>query len=252
MTRYSRRAVCAAAAAALAGCADRLPQSAGFDHVAVEDSELVIEPTESTDADGVVVIDPDGEVALDTGFSPGQRRATMSLSPGYQHGRYEVRAVEGDETTASTTVPIEPELRIREVAVGVNVLERLPEDLVYAEDQLLVVVENVGSGPAFVTGLSVTGDVPRGLSFDELRNSGIFDTERGLGQRKSPILLSPSEKTELQTATHPFVGVDGDCEGREFELWLSTKAPGDITKTYAISSSTAGDDSCEIDDGGNQ
>jgi hypothetical protein len=228
MTRTpSRRTVLTGLAtgglAAVAGCtSDDDPSAAGdgdspadgtssgpLRGITVEGYTLVITLREGADIDRVNVIAPDGSAVASREVVGGQTRLEVEIEWGYQHGEYDVRAVESGETAASTSVDLRPNLTVAGATVGTNAQEGPPEQLPYGEEQLRVTVENTGAGPAALTGLGITGDIPNPAPVSD-STSQIYDQSDGYGD--ADIVRIPAASSRAIWSTSQPFSFTGDGE----------------------------------------
>jgi hypothetical protein len=136
---------------------------------------------------------------------------------------------------AAVEQSLRPDVVIRELKLARN----HPEDLFEGArsftitSEVIVTVENVGTGPERLTELQFTGDVPRPTP-DELSGSGIMAVNRPV--RYAEPTVHPEETYTLYSGTFPF-GPDSDVvsctpEGTsgQFTVSLGGNVAGELTE----------------------
>ncbi len=243
-----------AGAVALSGCSDTAPDGSPsrFDRVDIEDSELVVELTSADAADGLAVIDPDGETFAEYEFGVGETRHTVEIGVDYTPGEYTVIAVEEEERVADTTVTIQPEVRIVGVGIGANHPERMPEELGETQDiEAFVEIENVGNGPTGINRLEFDGDVPNPTDIPE-GYSGIFDVESGGGEAEQVVLRAGAELTIFSsTLPFSFEGDGTECrtepQSGEMRIRIGSTNLSELSQQYEIRYSGSDEyDGCDL------
>lgn len=245
--RTRRNVLCSiAGAAALAGCSESVStDEESFERVAVEETELVVELAEDTNGD-LAVINPDGEVFAEADRTPGETRLRFELGVNYTPGEYEVALVDEDEQIAETSIEIRPELEIVEVGIGENHPNRMPGDLPFAENQVLLVIENSGTGPESIRHLEITGSVPDPTTKEEQNQSGIFDVEDGFGEVES-VMIEPENSVEIFSSTRPFGNSSPPCVGEQITFNFVTNVSEATQTSFEISYEETGDDDCRAE-----
>jgi hypothetical protein len=105
----------------------------------------------------VNLIDPDGELHSRTGVSTGATQVSLRLSDdwgyssgGYTAGTYRLVAVDGEDSVEETDLEIRPDVSI----TGIRWAKNHPEMTYQGDDPpsyfAQVLIENAGTGPAFV------------------------------------------------------------------------------------------------------
>jgi hypothetical protein len=242
-----------AGAAALSGCSESTesPNDSGqFEQASVEDQQLVITVSESLDAEAISVVNPDGESFAETDLSAGVTRVSFDIGTEYVPGEYRILATDGEETVAETTTVIEPDLEIVEVGVGENHLDRMAEELQFPERQILVRIENGGTGPEAIEGLLIQGDVPNPSDGSE-SGSGIYDESDEFGEQERVTIYPGTEETIFSTNL-PFANVDEECgdgyETPQAEVLLETEvSEGDVSTQLGIEYTPEGNGTCSVE-----
>lgn len=210
--RTALQTVASGALVGIAGCLDDTgssestttgSQSGGsaFMDVTVDGTTLTVEFESEADVDRINLVDPSGELFEHRSVAVGSQRVEFDLSGPYEPGEYDVVAVEGEESIATSSLPLRPDLSIKDVGLYRNVPSK-PWDEVYGESktdrkknsEAFVTVENTGTGPEFVTELLFSGDVPNPL--EDIQGSGIYDAER--------VPIAPGERVDLFSDSLPF------------------------------------------------
>jgi len=191
---------------AVSGCASDAssePGEGAFSDVHVEGTALVVEYDAETSATGLAVIAPSGEAFAERELTPGASRETIPLGTAYPPGTYTVQLVDADRVVAAVEQSIQPDIVIRELQLGRNNPEDMFEDAgnFTITSEVIVTVENVGTGPERLIGLQFTGDVPRPTP-DELSGSGIMAVNRPV--RYTELNVGPGETHTLYSGTSPF------------------------------------------------
>lgn len=253
----SRRTVLGGVAStlvALAGCTEAdQPEGTGdpFQEVVVEETAVVVTLAADSDVDRVNLIDPDGSRVGSSEVGSGETRLQFDLGTSYTPGTFDIVAESGGETS----IDIRPEIRIQEVGVGVNHLDRMPDSLGNTQEQeALVVVKNLGNGPVGILALAFSGDVPN--PSEEVQpgsKSGIFDAEEGKGERNE-VSLSGGNKVTLYSSTLPFsLAAEGEsCESMpttgtaETQLYTSVSEQPHVARFNIRYTKTDSSDECRM------
>ena len=237
----------------LAGCTEGSPGTVGFTNTEVVDQELVVEFDEGLDPETISVTDPNGESVGETSVSTGATRVSFDIEIPYEPGEYKIFATDGGDVIAETSQEIRPELEIVDVGVGANRMDEMPENLHFSERQVVVDVENYGSGPDAVTKLHLLEGFPNPTS--EVRNedeSGIFDDESGIGEVDRKVVPS-GERVSFYSTTLPFADYEAECRSDSYHVTtnvgLTPIISGDfIERTVEIHYSTEqSDGDCDVE-----
>ncbi|WP_207589902.1 hypothetical protein [Halomontanus rarus] len=237
---------------ALSGCTGS--SDGVFEDVFVEETALVLEFTSESPVEQVNVIRPDGELFAERELPAGSSRETIEIGTDYQPGEYEILGLEDGEERARESIVIEPDVQITDLRLGRNHPEAMYEDASdrVAQSEVIVILENNGTGYEQVTKLSFTGDVPRPTS-DDHGGSGIYDTNSDVRSDADSILISPGEEVTIYSSSRPFLLIDGqvscspDTVSGEFVTTIETAVRGDdLTETYEIEYTGEDLDNCQI------
>ncbi|NUE02330.1 hypothetical protein HUB97_07485 [Halorubraceae archaeon YAN] len=187
------------------------PDQGPFSDIRIEGLDIVIE-LDRDSIDVVNVIDPTGSLFTQQRIETGVTRETIRLGTSYVPGVYEFVALVDDESIGSTERRIEPDLEIVDFKLGRDYPEEMwdgagPNAI---RTEAIVTVKNTGTGPTGITQLRFDGDVPRPTP-EDYPTSGIYDTDRGLGEVDVLHIHSGSEES-LQSRTSPFSSVSGVVE----------------------------------------
>ena len=187
-------------------------QSIGFDG-----GEMVVELSDDHDVTRLNLIDAGGELYTQTTVASGEttsRLEILDIRPGlggyehYEPGDYELVSVGGAGETNSTALELVPDLQI------VDISQYRDGERNSDYGKLAVTVENVGTGPTWVYGISYNG-APNDLVNDPL------NIDPGLPRLSLPsslpeILLEPNESNQFVGDTTPLVFSDQEeqtCAG---------------------------------------
>ncbi|WP_321169000.1 hypothetical protein [Halorubrum sp. CBA1125] len=201
----------------------------------VEGTELVVEYDADTDATRLAVIAPSGEAFAERELTPGASRVTVPLGTAYPPGTYTVQLVDGESVVAAVEQALRPEIVIRELKLARNHPEEMYEGAAdfTITTEVIVTIENVGSGPEKITALQFDGDVPRPTP-EELDGSGIAAVDRPVRYTKP--VISSGERVTLYSRTFPFSpsgsGVECTPEGTDgqFRVTLRGNVAGELTE----------------------
>ncbi len=227
--RFSRRRFIqgglALSATGVAGCANLgVPSGSqtAFSKTSVDGNQLVVQLQSKRDFSHVNLIAPDGNefqsLSVDSGaseirfplfdFSSGQR---------YSPGEHEVVAIQDGEQVSSTTVELAPDLELVSVEQYSG-----GEDSPQNRANLLVTVENVGTGPTWIYYLAYEGapnstQTPRE---GHPRNSPSQAIEKP--ESEDETILTPKESQSFLSRWPPlrFSGNE-HCRGMEIEFDLT-------------------------------
>ena len=265
------RTVAGTALAGLAGClgdsdsgtpdngTDPLADQDQIKRVAVEGTTLVVELSESAEVDQINLIEPNGEFFGRREIATGAKQVSFDLKTSYAPGEYRIVSLNGGETEAEVSYPIQPDLRIVEMGIGRNQPEQMWDGSGRAiAKEAFVSVENRGSGPDAITKLLFTGDVPypsdeEGTNYaDHAGVSGIYDPKTDVETEE--VIIGPKEQLTLYSYRSPFTFIRGEgtsCTAEEqtgeFDLSLETRVGSDISSTYSIDYSGSDEyDNCKI------
>jgi hypothetical protein len=122
----------------------------------------------------------------------------------------------------------------------------MPEDLPFAENQVLLIIENTGTGPESIRHLEITGSVPDPTTKEEQNQSGIFDVEDGLGEVES-VTVEPESSVEIFSSTHPFGNSSPPCVGEHLTINLVTSVSDATQKTFEVSYEETENDDCRAE-----
>ncbi len=208
-TPLSRRAllggIAATTIAGLSGCTSGNndngsdPSAAGFETIAVVGTELVVELVDDHPLEQLSIIEPNGEQFVAQGIPAGVTRQTFSLGSNYRPGEYEIIGLTNDENVySSMSIEIEPDVAITDLRLGLNYPEEMYETFSdrRAEREVLIQVENTGTGPEALQRLTFSGNVPRPTSEDQ-EESEILDTESDLTLNADEVILPPDEEQTI-------------------------------------------------------
>jgi hypothetical protein len=255
---HSRRIVLGSIAGtltALAGCANGVQNgqtSSPFDDVGVNGRSVVVSLVSDSGVERVNLIDPDGKRVASSEVVRGETHIELELGTDYTPGTFGITA----EPQGEVSLEIRPNLKIREVGIGENHLDRMPDSLKNTKgEESLVVLENEGNGPTDVLYLAFEGDVPNpseGVQQNQ-SESGIFDAETGGGERER-VTLKGHQKTTIYSSTLPFSFAAGGtgCESMpsdgvtELQLGTSTDEQQIVAKYKIEYSSTESNDGCQM------
>lgn len=190
----------------VAGCADSRsgePRSGALSTVTVEGTELVVEYESGTDATQLAVIGPSGEAFAERALTPGASRETVPIGTAYPPGTYTVQLVDSDRVTATVEQELRPEIVIRELQLARNHPEEMFDGAgnFTIATEVIVTVENVGTGPEKLTKLRFNGEVPRPTP-EEMAGSGIMAINRPV--RYTNPVIGPGELRTLYSRSFPF------------------------------------------------
>ncbi|QLG61067.1 hypothetical protein [Halorarum salinum] len=183
--------------------------------VSVADLHLVVEVREDASIDELTVVSPNGEAFATRSLSPGVRRETVELGTSYTPGSYEIHASADGETVGESSIDIRPDVQIVDLKLGRNhpdeMYEGATEQAIRSE--VIVSLENRGTGPDAVTALRFDGDVPFPTR-ENFEESGIYDTESDIGGNRERILIGTGTEVTLFSNSQPFSPAGGNisCE----------------------------------------
>ncbi|QFU84127.1 hypothetical protein GCU68_07270 [Natronorubrum aibiense] len=188
----------------------------------------------------------------------GVSQATISIGTDYPPGEYDVIGLAGEETVATTSLSIEPDLELTELRLARNHPEEMYDGARESsiEAEAILSVTNQGSGPTAVTALRFDGDVPFPTheSYDESGESGIYDPENDYSGDAESIPIPAGETVLVYSNTLPFLPVNArakcDSVGRGGEFTVRLFATHDVvtlTREYAIHYLGTDSDKCEIE-----
>lgn len=236
------------AAVGLSGCAGENNGSEpsdsvdGFEGVAVEGVDLVIDFEEGHPFEALSVIQPDGELFAERDLAPGVRQECIELGTTYPPGEYEVIGVSDGNEEAATSLIIEPDIEIETLRLGRNHPDEMYEGASERRTQMeaIVTLDNGGTGPDAATGLFFTGDVPSPTP-DEYENSGIYDRDSEIDRHADEVLIPAGETVTIYSYSAPFnpatdnVSCSPDTEEGEFEITVQTAVQADFpVQQYAV------------------
>ncbi|WP_440992341.1 hypothetical protein [Haloarchaeobius baliensis] len=189
-------------------------ESSVFADIRVGTTHIEVELAEGSSLDRVNLIKPNGELQSRSGVSTGVRQVSLRFSDdweytmgGYSPGTYRLVAIAGGESVEEAEIELRPDVSITDVRWAKNHPDMPYEPGDPPSDLARVILENTGTGPAFVEELHLA-DTP-------------FNLTRSRDGLVSPMLqtISPRE-TVSQTTTSIFkitnAGAPGlDCEEYE-------------------------------------
>ena len=240
----------------VAGCADESdsspPDSGALSSVTVEGTTLAVEFDPETDATRLAVIAPSGEAFAERELTPGASRETIPLGTAYPPGTYTVQLVDDDAVTAAVEQPIRPEIVITDLKLARNYPDEMYEgagDLTISTEVILS-VENRGSGPEKITALRFSGDIPNPTS-NGFSGSGIAAIEEPV--RFTQPTIDSREALTLYSRSLPFSssGNTVECtpEGTDgrFTVTLSSSVTEErAEQTYNVTYSGDNLSDCQI------
>ncbi|QLG60274.1 hypothetical protein [Halorarum salinum] len=242
----------------LTGCAELVDGGGGrsnaIRNLSVSELQLVVDLREDATVGELTVVSPSGEEFATRSVSPGVTRETFDLGMPYEPGEYEVYATTDGEAVGESALEIRPNPRITDLKLGRNHPDEMYEG---ASDQairseVIVSVENKGTGPDAITALRFSGDVPQPTP-EDFEESGIYDTSEELGGHQEQVYVSPEERTTLFSNSRPFspTGSNVSCGGEavegEFTMTiLSTIRDSPIRGGYNITYSEGSQSECDI------
>ncbi|EMA56993.1 hypothetical protein [Halorubrum kocurii] len=191
---------------AVGGCASRESSESGagaLSDVRVEGTELVVEYESETSATGLAVIAPSGEAFAERALTPGASLETIPLGMSYPPGTYTVQLVDADRVVAAVEQLLRPDVVIRELKLARNHPDEMYEGAasLTITGEVIVDLENVGTGPEKLTKLQFDGDVPQ-PTLDELSESGIAAVDKPVTYTE-PVIGSGERRT-IYSRTLPF------------------------------------------------
>lgn len=237
------------AVVSLSGCAgdnngSESPGSAdGFEAVAVEGMELVVEFNDNHPFDALSVIQPGGELFVERSLAPGVRQERFKLGTSYSPGVYEIIGVSDGDEEAATSLVIEPDIEINRLRLGRNHPDEMYESASERRTRIeaIITLDNRGSGPDAVTGLLFAGDVPSPTP-DDYESSGIYDTDSEIDTHAEEVPIPADETVTIYSYSAPFnpatnnVSCSPDTEDGEFEVTIQTAVQTDFpVQQYAVS-----------------
>jgi len=192
---------------AVAGCTDSgstdSPGAGDIARVDVDGTELVVEYDSETSATGLAVIAPSGEAFAERQLIPGTSQETIPIGTAYPPGTYTFQLVDGDSIVATVNRSIQPDIVIRDLKLARNHPEEMFEGAgnLTETGEVILTVENIGTGPEKITKLRFDGEVPNPTS-DELSGSGIMAVDQPV-RYIEPVIDTEGAYT-LYSATLPF------------------------------------------------
>ena len=238
----TRRTVIATIAAGglgtVVGCTDTgsgAPDTGALSNVTVDGTSLVVEYDSETSATRLAVIAPSGEAFAERELTLGASRETIPIGTAYPPGTYTVQLVEGQRVVAAIEQSLRPNVVIRELKLGRNHPEEMFEGAgsLTVTGEVIVTVENVGTGPEKLTKLHFDGDVPRPTPND-FSESGIAAVDQPVTYTK-PVINSGETRT-IYSMTLPFgassdvVSCTPDGTSGQFEIDLFGAVVGELTE----------------------
>ena len=217
-TRRSVLTTIAAGSLAVAGCTDSastgLPGAGDISRVDVAGTELVVEYDAETSATGLTVIAPSGEAFAERQLTPGASQETISIGTAYPPSTYTVQLVDEQSVVAAVEQSLRPDVVIREVKLGRNHPEEMYEGAAnqVVRTEVILHVENQGSGPEKLIQLQFGGYVPRPTP-EGSDESGIVVVDEQPVFHTEPV-INPGDSVELYSRVFPFSSSSQDvsCE----------------------------------------
>lgn len=206
-TRRTVLTTIAAGSLAVAGCTDRgSTDSAGAGDIArvdVDGTELVVEYDSETSATGLAVIAPSGEAFADRQLTPGASQETIPIGTAYPPGTYTVQLIEEESVVAAVEHSLRPEIVIQDLKLARNHPEEMYEGAAdfTITSEVIVTIENIGTGPEKLTGLHFDGEIPRPTP-DDLEESGIAAVNQPVTYTEP--VINPGDTINVYSITFPF------------------------------------------------
>ena len=238
-TRRSVLTTIAAGSLAVAGCTDSAstgsPGAGDISRVDVAGTELVVKYDAETSATGLVVIAPSGEAFAERQLTPGASQETIPIGTAYPPGTYTVQLVAEESVVAAVEQSLRPDVVIRELKLAQNYPDEMFDGAgdFTITSEVIVTVENVGTGPEELTKLRFEGDVLRPTP-DNLSGSGIMAVDRP--ERYTDPTVNPRETHTLYSGTFPFgpnsdvVGCTPEGTSGQFTVSLMGNAGGELAE----------------------
>jgi len=213
----------------IAGCAGRVLDDAGeevarnsvFEETSFDGADLVVQLRENADISTVNLVGPDGQLFTSASVAAGVTRVRLRLfdmlsGRRYSPGEHTLVGVQGGEEVASATLDLRPELEI--VAVEPYTGGR---DVPLNRGNLVVTVENVGTGPTWVYYVGYEGA--------PWESANEFPSERliryqpevylQLPETTAGRIISPAESQQLLGRHSPLLLPRGiPCDGQTLEI----------------------------------
>jgi hypothetical protein len=238
-TRRTVLTTIATGSVAVAGCTDSgstgSPGAGDISRVDVDGTELVVEYNAETSATGLAVIAPSGEAFAERELTAGASRETIAIGTAYPPGTYTVQLVDEQSVVAAVEQSLRPDVVIRELKLGRNHPDEMYEGAAdfTVTSEVIVTIENIGTGPEELTRLHFDGDIPRPTP-DELEESGIAAVNQPVTYTEP--VISPGDTTNIYSITFPFApggdvvsctpeGTDG-----QFTVTLLGNVAGELTE----------------------
>lgn len=206
-TRRTVLTTIAAGSLAVTGCTDSgstgSPGGGDISRVDVAGTELVVEYDTETNATDLVVIAPSGEAFAERQLTPGTSQETISIGTAYPPGTYTIQLADEQSVVAAVEQSLRPDIVIQELKLAQNHPDEMFDGAgsFTISSEVIVTVENVGTGPEGLTKLQFDGDVPRPTP-DDLSGSGIMAVDRS--ERYTEPTVNPRETHTLYSAIFPF------------------------------------------------
>ena len=205
-TRRTVLTTIAAGSLAGAGCTDGRAPGSGADAITavrVDGTALVVEYDADTSATGLAVIAPSGEAFAERELTPGASQETIPIGTAYPPGTYAVQLVDADSVVAAVERSLQPDIVIRELKLARNHPEEMYEGAasLTITGEVIVDIENVGTGPEKLTKLRFEGDVPHPTQND-LDKSGISAVNEPVVHGEP--IIDAGERRNIYSITLPF------------------------------------------------
>jgi len=253
--RTALRTLVASTAIGLAGCNDSssVAQSNPLTDVSLTDTTLVVEFDADASIDEITVIQPDGEAFASRSVTSGSSKVTIDIGTQYSPGEYTVHALDGEETIGERTLTIRPDVQITELKLGRNHPDEMYEGAGNSStrSEVILTVENTGTGPDAVTQLLFEGDVPQPTDKD-VDKSWIYDTSSDTGGDADSVALPPGESATIYSTSLPFttassnVSCTPDGELGQFTAIVRLEIGESLQRRYDVEYTGDGLSDCEI------
>ncbi|WP_436932437.1 twin-arginine translocation signal domain-containing protein [Halosimplex halobium] len=216
----------AVATAGVAGCSSLGPvgnvaSTATIQETSISGSALAVEFKEDHDVTKLNLIGPSGSLFRSTEVATGATSAELGLFDyrrgwHYTPGEHSLVAISDDEEVASKTFPLEPQLEITEVQ-PYSGGRPTPSN----RANLLVTVENTGTGPTWVYYVGYEDALDRDANHiptnDYAKTVPLQNLEKP--ESKEDVLLEPGVSSELLGTDSPFLLANEDhCDSYTVEL----------------------------------
>lgn len=171
--------------------------------ISVEQDTVIVGIEDASAADTLQVLNPNGASAATKSISSGVSAVEVSIgTDSYTPGKYSFVAVQGEggnsQEVDQDTFEIAPELEITRVDTSWDIDEEVLTDYqgdtdVGLERSIYVWVENAGTGPTQLTGLSFEGDVEEEQSNVKLKRWLDYQSSRFTLYADQQMMVSPDD-----------------------------------------------------------